>query len=412
MVLFSDIEVAYRLQQSYLKLSPNIVERDYLRQIQLSVSHIEVISGIRRCGKSTLLKQLAQKYNHNIAYFNFEDTRILGFEVSDFQKLERVMPPNAAAYFFDEIQNIPSWEVFIRQLHDQGKKVFITGSNASLLSKDLGTRLTGRHLCHELFPFSFLEFLAFQKMTPNKEAMDLYIQHGGFPEYLSSQNPEILQTLLKDIVLRDVAIRYGIKNTKALMDITLFLISNIGKESSYNSLRKAFSIGAANTVSDYLTWLEDSYVFFFLPRFSWSVKNTTINPRKVYAIDNGFVTANSLSFSDDRGRLLENVVYLWLRQRYSQLYYFRDKGECDFVVLEKNKPKMVIQVCEEINGDTQKREIAGLMEAMKFLNLEEGIIITKNQEDQLIIDNHKIVLIPISTFLSTPNSTETSLPLS
>ena len=253
----------------------------------------------------------------------------------------------------------------------------------------------------------FLEFLAFQKTAPNKEAIDFYIQNGGFPEYLLNQNPEILQTLLKDIVLRDVAIRYGIKNTKALMDITLFLISNIGKESSYNSLRKAFSLGAANTVSDYLTWLEDSYVFFFLPRFSWSVKNTTINPRKVYAIDNGFITANSLSFSGDRGRLLENIVYLWLRQRYQQLFYFRDKNECDFVVLEKNRPKMVIQVCEEINGDTQKREVAGLMEAMKFLNLKEGIIITKNQEDQLLIDNQKIILIPISTFLTTQNSTET-----
>jgi uncharacterized protein len=411
MVLLADLESAYRSQQSYLALNPNIIERDYFRKIQFSASHVEIISGIRRCGKSTLLKQLAQKYDHNISYFNFEDTRILGFEVSDFQKLERVMPSNTAAYFFDEIQNIPSWEVFIRQLHDQGKKVFITGSNASLLSKDLGTRLTGRHLRHELFPFSFLEFLAFQKVEPNKEAIDLYMQNGGFPEYLSSQNPEILQTLLKDIVLRDVAIRYGIKNTKTLMDITLFLISNIGKETSFNSLRKAFSVGAANTVSDYLIWLEDSYVFFFLPRFSWSFKNTTINPRKVYAIDNGFVMVNSLSFSSDRGRLLENMVYLWLRQRYLQLYYFRDKGECDFVVLEKNQPKMAIQVCEEINGDTQKREIAGLREAMTFLKLEEGIIITKNQEDQLIIDNHRIALIPISTFLMASNSPKTSLPL-
>ena len=399
MVLKSEIEQAYFTQQEIIKAKVEFAPRTYLNKIKGKGSHIEVLSGIRRCGKSTLMKLLMQKIKKPIAYFNFEDARINGFEVNDFQKLDEIIGKGKAAYFFDEIQNIASWEIFVRQLHERGEKVYITGSNASLLSKELGTRLTGRHLRHELFPFSFQEFLVFKKLKYTVAAFEKYMELGGFPEYLRDPNPEVLQTLLRDIVLRDIAIRYGIKNSKTLMDLTLYLISNIGKEVSYNNLKKTFNIGSANSVSDYLTWLEDTYVLFYLPRFSWSAKSVAINPRKVYAIDNGLVNANSLSFSKDKGRLLENLVYQFLRQKQYQLFYFRENKECDFVVFEKNKCKQVIQVCSQIDSDNKARELDGLIEAMEFFKLKEGFIITLNQKDKLGFNGKTVYLIPAFEFI-------------
>lgn len=399
MVLKSEIEASYIKQQELIARKTNFIERYYLPKIQPKSSHIEVISGIRRCGKSTLLRQVMQTCKKEIAYFNFEDPRVFNFELSDFEKLDEIIGHNKAAYFFDEIQNVASWELYIRQLHDRGEKVYITGSNASLLSKELGTRLTGRHLRHELFPFSYAEYLEFTKSKNNIKSLENYIEHGGFPEFLRDENPEVLQLLLKDIVLRDVAIRYGIKNTKTLMDLTLYLLSNVGAECTYNSLSKALNIPSANTVLNYLTWLEDSYVLFFLPKFSYKAKNISVNARKVYAIDTGFVNANTLSFSKNKGRLLENLVYIHLRKHYMKLFYFKEKRECDFVVFEKEKCKYIIQVCEEINNDNKEREFAGLLEAMSFFEKKIGLIVTKNQKDEINTHWGKVKLVPIIDFL-------------
>ena len=394
MILKSELEIAYRLQQTFIKTVKSFIPRAYPKPLRSTTGHVEVISGIRRCGKSTLMNQLKHRYKRGTAYFNFEDPRVHDFEITDFQKLDEVMGTEKQIYFFDEIQNVPSWEIYIRQLHDRGKKVFITGSNASLLSKELGTRLTGRHIRHELFPFSYEEFLLYKKLKNNAHTFEDYTQHGGFPEYLRDQNEEILQTLLKDIVSRDIAVRYGIKNTRTLMDITLFLISNVGKEVTYNSIRKAFNVGSANTVSDYLSWLADTYLLFFLPRFSWSAKNASVNPRKVYAIDNGMINANTLSFTKDKGRLLENMVYLFLRQKNFDLSYFREQSECDFVVFERGKCKMLIQVCEQVHNENRTRETKGLLEAMDFFKMKTGIIITQQQHDVLNFNDKIIKLIP------------------
>ncbi|MCC6370838.1 MAG: ATP-binding protein [Bacteroidia bacterium] len=400
MVLKSEIEAAYNKQQQVLLQKNSFIPRQYQLKIQAKSTHIEVVSGIRRCGKSTLLRQVMKAYKKNIAYFNFEDPRVYDFDVSDFDKLDDIMGTNKSAYFFDEIQNVKAWEIFVRQLHDRGKKVFITGSNASLLSKELGTRLTGRHLRHELFPFSYNEFLAYKKIKNSTSAFENYIEHGGFPEYLRDLNIEVLQLLLKDIVLRDIAVRYSIKNTKALMDLTLYLLSNIGTECTYNSLRKKFEIGSTNSVSDYLTWLEDAYLLYFLPRFSYKAKNIVVNARKVYAVDNGLINANTLSFSKDKGRLLENAVYLFLRQLPYRLFYFRENKECDFVAFEKEKCKLAIQVCEEVHSDNKDRELAGLMEAMSHFNLKEGYLVTKKQKDTITMDNKLIHLIPATDFFN------------
>lgn len=398
MILKSEIQEAYTHQQQYVVGGQDeFVRRLYLDMMPKSGKHIEVISGIRRCGKSTLLKLLMQ-HKKSIAYFNFEDPRVYGFEVKDFSKLDEVMGKNHSAYYFDEIQNVPKWELFVRQLHDRGEKVFITGSNASLLSKELGTRLTGRHLRHELFPFAYSEYLTYTRQKDSNKAVESYLQTGGFPEYLRDENPEVLQLLLKDIVLRDIAIRYGIKNTIALMDMTLFLLSNVGKPVTFNSLRKTFNIGSANSVSDYLHWLEDSYLLFLLPKFSWSAKATAVNARKVYAIDNGLVGANTLSFSKDSGRMLENAVFIHLRRQPVQLYYFKEQKECDFVVASKQKVKQVIQVCSLLNNDNDERELAGLTEAMLFFKLKKGTIVTLNQKDILETKAGIVELIPLREF--------------
>jgi len=399
MVFKTDIEQAYQLQQANLLQKEGLITRTYMQKMNPTTKHVEVISGVRRCGKSTFLKQIMSQCA-DIAYFNFEDSRIFGFEVGDFQKLDEVIGSGKTAYFFDEIQNVQAWEIFVRQLHDRGEKVYITGSNASLLSKELGTRLTGRYIGHELFPFSYPEYLHFKDRGNNNSSFEDYLQKGGFPEYLDSEKTEVLQSLLKDIVFRDIAIRYNIKNTRSLMDITLFLISNVGKEFTFNSIRNNFSIGSANTVSDYLAWLQDSYLFFFLPRFSWSVKASSMNPRKVYAIDNGMVNANSLSFSKDKGRLFENAVYIHLRRIYSSIFYFKEKGECDFVVFKNDQSVVLIQACLEVHGENKDRELNGLMEAMEFFKVSEGTIVTLNQTDTIVLNSKQINLIPGYIFMT------------
>jgi hypothetical protein len=400
MLLKRNIELAYHAQHEQVETSHGVIERQFMHSFNSAGKHIEVISGIRRCGKSTLMKQIIQALYHKTAYFNFEDARVYGFEVSDFPKLDEVIGRDIDAYFFDEIQNVPDWEIFIRQLHDRNEKIYLTGSNATLLSKELGTRLTGRHIRHELFPFSYEEFLTYKQIENIYDSFEMFLLEGGFPEYLESLQIEVLQNLLKDIVFRDIAIRYSIRNTTSLMDISLYLLSNIGKEISFNNLRKTFSVGSANTVSDYLSGLADAYLLFFLPRFSWSAKSIAANPRKVYAIDNGLVNANTLSFSADRGRMLENAVYQHLRRQGVDLYYFRETRECDFVVFTQKKCRQLIQVCEVLDQDTLKREVEGLHEAMKFFKMSEGYILTLNQKDSLEIEGNHVQVLPVYDFFT------------
>lgn len=398
MVLKREIQAAYTIQQTRKQNVSGKNLRNKIDKIQIENSFVQVITGVRRSGKSTLLHFLMAKYS-KIAYFNFEDPRIIDFNVSDFSKLDDIISEDTEAYFFDEIQNVPQWEVYIRQLHDYEKKVFVTGSNASLLSKDLGTRLTGRYLAIELFPFSYSEFLQFQKEENSEKSVEKYLKVGGFPEFLKTNNVEVLQNLFKDIVFRDIAIRYSIRNTKLLIDVALYLLSNIGKETTYNSLKKTFQVGSANTIMDYLNWFEDAYLLFFLQRFSYSAKSIAISPRKVYAIDNGLINANSLSFSEDKGRILENAVYIHLRNQGVKMYYFREKRECDFVLFHQEKCIKALQVCHEVHSENQEREVSGLLEAMQFFDLEEGFIITFNQKDQIEKDGKMIYLVPSNEFL-------------
>ena len=362
-----------------------------------------LITGIRRCGKSTFLHQILKKQKKGY-YLNLEDPRLINFELPDFNKTETILQElygKGQTYFFDEIQNVEKWEKFIRYLTDKKEKVVITGSNASILSRELGTKLTGRHLRLEMFPFSFREFLILKKEKPTIKTFEEYLYKGGFPEYLKKENPAILHELLSDVLMKDIAIRFNIKNTNILNKIAIYLISHVGKEFSYNSIKKMFEIKSVQSVIDYVSYFENAYLIFTMPRFSYSYKQQQVNPKKAYSIDNGLSYNNSASFSKDKGKMLENMVFLELRRTFKDIFYFKEEKECDFVIKEKEKITHAIQVCFDFNEENKDREIGGLISALKKFNLKEGIILTHNQEDEFLIDNKKITVKPVWKWLLT-----------
>lgn len=365
-------------------------------------SHALIISGIRRCGKSTLLLQMMQLMNKEDFFFlNFDTPQLYGFNARAFSRLDKVIGDTTARLlFFDEMQLVEGWEMYVRQKLDESFQVIVTGSNATMLGKELGTRLTGRHVTQELFPFSYTEFLSFRALSPGRESLTSYMTLGGFPEFLKSEAPEQLLMLYDDILMRDIVARHGIKDTVSLKRLANYLLANIGNRISATKLKQPLSIGATSTVLSWMSYLEHSYLFGFLPMFSYSSKAQLINPRKVYAIDTGLVQAMSVSKTEDRGRKLENLVYLHLRRKYRELYYFNNSGECDFVVFENGTPKELIQICCELTPDNVDREVAGLTEAMKFFNFETGQIVTFDDKDKIEEDGLKIEVVPAHEYLN------------
>jgi len=290
-------------------------------------------------------------------------------------------------------------ELFVRAMLDKGKYFVITGSNASLLSRELGTRLTGRHLTFELFPFSFNEFLKLTDKEPNIESFQEYFINGGFPQYLKSRRLESLQDLFNDIITRDISIRHKIRNLKSLKEMAVSLITNVGKEFSYNSLKKTFGLGSVNSAISFVSFFEDSYMLFTVPKFDYAIRKQIINPKKVYSIDNGFSIVNSASFSEDKGRMLENMAFLNLRKKYKEIFYFQEKGECDFVIKEGTKITQAMQVCYDLTEQNKEREFNGLIEALNKFKLKEGLILTYNQDDHFEIKDKIIKVIPVWKWL-------------
>ena len=378
------------------------IERELLNKITFKVPHAIVISGIRRCGKSTLLKQLMKK-TKSYYYFNFEDPRAMNFSINDFEKLDEVLKEEykeSNNYFLDEIQNVKDWEIFVRSMLDKKRKFVITGSNASLLSREIGTKLTGRHIRYELFPMSYKEMLKLTNKKPGIGSFGYYLDKGGFPEYLKYKKIEILHELFNDIIMRDVVVRHKLREVKTIREIATYLLTNVGKEFSYNNLRKTFKLGSTNSIISFISFFEDSYLLFTVPKFDYSLKKQAVNPKKVYSIDTGFSNANSASFSLDKGRVLENVVFLNLRRKYRNIFYFKEEHECDFLVKEREKIVKAIQVCYELNENNKKREINGLIESMDRFDLKDGLILTYDQEEEFKIGSRKIYVKPVWKWMS------------
>jgi uncharacterized protein len=379
MITTSTLEaVISEYNNSVIRIKP--VRRE--KEIPIQSKSVIVVTGVRRCGKSTLLQQALQKKKSKI-YLNFEDTRLAGFDLAGFTKLEQLaVTKKVKCFVFDEIQNIEGWEKFVRSAHDKGYQVFITGSNASMLSRELGTKLTGRHLQTELFPFSYSEYLLLKKEKASAESFGKYLNSGGFPEFLLTENKEYLRTLLRDVIMRDIAVRRGIKNENTVLRLALHLLSNVGKEISFNNLSKDLEIKSVRTTIDYCDYLKESYLFEFIPRFSFSIKQQLKNPKKVYSVDSGMAKANSLSFSQDSGRMLENAVFIRLRQFHQDIMYFRDeKAECDFLIRNNEKVVAAVQVCWNLTEENLEREIYGLKAALEMTKATKGFIITFDQED-------------------------------
>ena len=272
-----------------------------------------------------------------------------------------------------------------------------------MLSVELGTHLTGRHLSMELFPFSYSEYRHYKNWEHGEETVLAYLKSGGMPEYVKSEIPIILNTLVDDILIRDVVFRQALRDVASLRQLTSYLINNIGTLISANKMQGMFGIKSPATFLDYFSFLKDAYLLEFIPMFSHLLKVQVRNPKKVYVMDMGLYTENSVSTSENLGRRLENLIFIHLRRKHKHIFYYKGRGECDFVVMEKNAIKDAIQVCWNINDENFDREYKGLVETMQALNLRQGTIVTLNQSDTFEKEGMTVKMVPAHQFLE-PNS--------
>ena len=351
---------------------------------------IVILSGIRRSGKSTLLGQFKRYYDH-FGYINFDDDRLIDITPADLQTLLTLIlkdDPDTTCFFFDEIQNVRGWERFIRRLHDEGYKIFVTGSNANLLSSELGTHLTGRYVKIEVWPFSFLEILDYKNISARDHSthnhalmlreLDCYLEKGGFPEFISYNEPEFVKRTYEDILYRDIVARYSIREVNALKNLGLYLMTNYTNEFSYNSLKQVTGLKSDTSVRNFIKYFCDAYLFFECYRYEYSLKRQIQQAKKAYTIDSGMRNLLSLRFSKDLGRSLENQVFIELMRRGYDAWFFKGDGECDFLVKDETG-LLAIQVCSEVTRENHLREVSGLLEAAEKAGAYRGLIITLNQ---------------------------------
>jgi predicted AAA+ superfamily ATPase len=375
-------------------------KRDALDNIPIADSFATIITGIRRCGKSTLLLQLLRKDYQDALYLNFDDIRFSAFETSDFIRLHREIEKRGIqVLFFDEIQIIKNWETLVNQLLREGYKIFITGSNAAMLSAELGTHLTGRHLSMELFPFSYSEYIRYKNIISSETAIEAYLKTGGIPQFIKSAYSEVIYSLVDDILVRDIALRHSVRDINSLRQLATYLITNISNLVSANKLVGMFEIKSATTFLEYFSFLKDAYLIDFVPMFDHSLKVQARNPKKVYVMDLGIYSEVSVSTNENMGKRLENLVFLNLRRRYKQLFYYKNRSECDFVTMEKGQLKDAIQVCSNVSEENFDRELTGVMEAMQNLKISSGYIVTMNQSDIFEKDGFTVQMIPVHEFL-------------
>ena len=415
------------------------IERSfYLSQLEklLTTRQIIVVTGARRSGKSFLMRQLAKKLIENgveknsTLIVNFEDPRFTELNAKNLQEiyeiyLELLSPKKKPYIFLDEIQEVKNWEKFVRSLHElQKAHIIISGSNAKLLSKELSTLLTGRHVDITVFPLSFSEFLNFNniylknrldiagKRIEIKKLLREYIEFGSYPEVvLSKLKKEILLNYYADVLNKDLIRRYKIRKNEKLETLARFYLTNISHSITFNSIEKFLGI-SADTVEKFSGYFEDVYLLFFLKRFSYGIKEQEKSPRKVYCIDTGLSNTIGFKFSQNVGKLAENIVLLELKRREARdlnfkVYYWKDVSnrETDFVIKEGTKVTKLIQVCWDIaNFETKKREVIGLLKSMEEFQLKEGIIITEDYTAEETINNRKIKFLPLWEWLLNENS--------
>lgn len=395
-----------------------LLERDKMKEIfhVIDTDWVKVIMGIRRCGKSILGHQVLKDKSYG--YLNFDDERLIGLSAADLNKmLQFLLEINSQVriLFFDEIQNVEGWELFVNRLQRQGYNIFITGSNSKLLSKELATHLTGRYIPIELFPFSFSEFLRAKNFkwtsislykTQDRallySLLEEYMNKGGFPDMvLQEYNPLYLQELYDKIISRDITYRYRVKYSRTLKEIAIYSHANLGSRLTFHKLKNIFEINSIHTVKNYYQYLMDAYLVFLLNSFSFKYKEQIKQPRKIYTIDNGLSAAISPKFTQDRGAALENLVFQELSRRGSNFaYYSTSDFEVDFVIHQQKQVTSLIQVALTLEDPlTRKREIKALTKAAEHLNCRNLTILTWEEESVEETAVGKIDIIPVWKWL-------------
>ena len=409
----------------------------YVHKLLSFINTDKIISivGVRRSGKSTLMRQLVRILmdrgvsKDNILIVNFEEPALEGNDISlllnIYQAFLEIIKPTGKPYIFlDEIQNINKWEKFVRAINEK-KEAFlvVSGSSSKLLSKELASILTGRQLYFEVFPLSFKEFLEFRglKLKTKKdilfnslEAQKLFREYlfwGGFPEVVLNKNEEfkrkVLASYYEDIINRDIVQRFRVKKTDKLKTLVHFFLTNISSYASFNKISKFIHL-PVETVRRFSSYIETSNLVFFIKRFSFKVKEQENSSRKVYSIDTGLSDAIGFKFSHNYGRLAENLVALELKYEQSEnsfleVYYWKSQygdKEVDFLIKEGKSIKNLIQVSWNIdNAETREREIKGLIKAMEEFGLKEGLIITEDYEAEEEIKKKKIKFVPLWKWL-------------
>lgn len=357
-----------------------------------------VLTGIRRCGKSTLLAQILNRAQP-AAFITFEDTRLFQLEVQDFSTLlsalDEVCPANAAVGL-DEVQELSEWQRLVRALLDRGRTVYVTGSNASLLGRELGVRLSGRHLSFEVHPFSYSEYLDYTRQPVSEASFRAYLDDGGFPEYLRERNDHILHELVRDVIRRDIASRYGLRELRHLMNLALFLLANTGQAFSLQRLTKSLAVPTVGQTARYVEYLQDAYLLMALPKFGPAFRKRVVSPRKYYAVDNGLRRANSPQAAPDVDHRLENVVYLALQEKHPDVTYAgeRDLWECDFIAGDA-----AIQVCAELTESNKAHELAGLLHAVQLCGSRRAMVLTLHQTDRFAVEGFNVHVVPVWRWL-------------
>jgi len=399
-------------------ISKSYILREQINNFKNNLNNnlIKIITGPRRAGKSVFCFELLK--NTNFAYLNFDDENLLKIQDYDtILPLLREIYPDFKYIFFDEIQNLPQWELFVNKLQRRGENLIITGSNAKMLAKEMATSLTGRYIATEIFPFSFKEYLIAKNFEFNKEninepekkalllsLLDDYIINGGFPETVLNKIDirNYLSTLFDAVIFKDVAARYKIRSPKDIYNIAIFMLSNPACELSYKKMTKLIGLKSTATLIKYVSYLEEAYLFQILNRFSFKAKKQINSPKKIFVTDNGYINSYDSNATPNKGRLVENTYFIeMLRRGYKQnrdiFYYRSDSGvEIDFVLKQGTTVEKLVQICLDVNNPvTLEREIKPLVSQSNYLRCENLEIITWDNEGEEKLKGKKVKIIPL-----------------
>lgn len=394
-VLFNIINAQQKLFFSkYLDIN-----RELKIDFEVEDKQLIIINGIKRTGKSTFLFQLYKQNFQDVFYINFGHPGLYDFDQNDFFKLDEIIKAfGNKVLFFDEITELKGWQSYIRQKLDEDFKVVITASNSEILNNDLAFNLTGRYIATNLLPFSYEEFCDRNELEKNQSSVLSYMQNGGFPGQQNKNNSEYLSQLFDDIVVREIGLRFGIRDLKSFKRLAMHLLLNIGELITGNQIKNKLGIKTTSTAVDYLSYLEAGFLIYYLPKFSYSIRKQMVNPRKVYVVDTGLFTANTFSWEEKVEQLLENLVFLKLLNIYTELYYFAENSTCDFIAFGQEKAVQAIQVASNLQQDNLEKELNGLYEAMDFFEFTKGTIVTMNQTDRFEKDGKVVEVIPFYNF--------------